>query len=367
MIKAIITVLSIDLFHLAYRNWVKLAMVLGAAAWLAVLSFPDNKVKIVYCNAGQGDETLIQRGFTQILIDGSRPGRALDCLLKHIPFFDRQIEMMIVSHPQLDHFGGLTDVVKRYKVMSFVYNGLRGDSREWEEFSKAVLAEKAKIEVVAAGDEIRVGGMKLRVLWPEKSRLSVLGRQLSDTGSSVNQFSDSQTDKPTTGKPETENRKLKTDNRVLGVSSPDELNSGAVVMDFSYGEFDALFTGDIGEEQEREIVKRLTGQQVEKAENLSNLFNLSSVDILKVAHHGSKYSSSLDFLKAVRPALAVIEVGKNSYGHPTAETLARLKEIGAKVMRTDQDGEVVVITNGKEWKVKTNKLTNPPAGGQTNK
>ena len=364
MIKAIITVLSIDLFHLAYRNWVKLAMVLGAAAWLAVLSFPDNKVKIVYCNAGQGDETLIQRGFTQILIDGSRPGRALDCLLKHISFFDRQIEMMIVSHPQLDHFGGLTDVVKRYKVMSFVYNGLRGDSREWEEFSKAVLAEKAKIEVVAAGDEIRVGEMKLKVLWPMSSWGPVASLRPARRLPSQAQ---SRRSAGTPFAPPLDDDQSAVSDNVLGVSSPDELNSGAVVMDFSYGEFDALFTGDIGEEQEREIVKRLTGQQVEKAENLSNLFNLSSVDILKVAHHGSKYSSSLDFLKAVRPALAVIEVGKNSYGHPTAETLARLKEIGAKVMRTDQDGEVVVITNGKEWKVKTNKLTNPPAGGQTNK
>ena len=121
-----------DLFYWLSRNWVKLVMVLAIASWLAVLSFPDSRVKIVYCNAGQGDETLIQRGFTQILIDGSRPGRALDCLRKHVPFFDRQIEMVVVSHPQLDHFGGLTDVVKRYKVVSFVYNGLRSDSREWE-------------------------------------------------------------------------------------------------------------------------------------------------------------------------------------------------------------------------------------------
>jgi beta-lactamase superfamily II metal-dependent hydrolase len=345
----------IDLFHWADRNWAKLVIVLGLASWLAVLSFPDNKVKIVYCNAGQGDETLIQSGFIQILIDGSRPGRALSCLQKHVPFFDRQIELMVVSHPQTDHFGGLSDVIKKYRVMSFVYNGIKGDSREWEEFSKLVLAEGAEIEAVAAGDEVRVGGMKLRVLWPEKSRLSVLGRQLSDTGSSVNQFSDSQTDKPTTGKPETENRKLKTDNRVLGVSSPDDLNSGAVVMDFNYGEFDALFTGDIGEEEEQEMLKGLASKGLTF---LTQGETLGSIDVLKVAHHGSKYSSSLDFLKAVRPALAVIEVGKNSYGHPTAETLARLKEAGARILRTDQDGEVVVTTNGKSFNVSSSRNRN---------
>src|SRR3990167_3284612 len=98
MIKAIVSVLSTDLFYWLSRNWVKLVLVLGMALWLAVVNFPDRKVTIVFCSAGQGDETLIQRGFTQILIDGSRPGRALDCLLKHISFFDRQIELMIVSH-----------------------------------------------------------------------------------------------------------------------------------------------------------------------------------------------------------------------------------------------------------------------------
>jgi len=343
----------IDLFDWLNRNWRKLAMVLGVAAWLAVINFPNNKVKIVFCSAGQGDETLIQRGFTQILIDGSRPGRALDCLRKHVPFFDRQIEMVVVSHPQLDHFGGLTDVVKRYKVVSFVYNGLRSDSREWEEFSKAVLAEKAKIEVVAAGDEIRVGELKLKVLWPNKSvissQFSVLGSKLIGSQSAGSEPANR---KPADQNLTTDNRKPITDS-ILGINKSGEPNSSAVVMDFSYGDFNALFTGDIGEEEEREMLKN--GLATKGLTFRAQGETLGSIDVLKVAHHGSKYSSSLDFLKAVRPALAVIEVGKNSYGHPTAETLGRLREVGAQVLRTDQDGEVVVTTNGKEWEVKTKK------------
>jgi competence protein ComEC len=113
-------------------------------------------------------------------------------------------------------------------------------------------------------------------------------------------------------------------------------------MDFNYGDFDALFTGDIGEEEENLI---RPGLEQSKARPF---------DVLKVAHHGSKYSSSLDFLKAVKPALAVIEVGKNSYGHPTAEAIDRLKAVGAKVFRTDQDGEVMVETDGKRWRVTEN-------------
>ncbi len=356
MVKKIASVLSIDLFHWMNRNWAKLVLVLGMASWLSVLSFPGNKVIIVYCNAGQGDETLIQRGFTQILIDGSRPGRALDCLQKHIPFFDRQIELMVVSHPQTDHFGGLADVIKKYRVISFVYNGVRGEAQEWGEFSKLVLAEGAKIETVAAGDEIRVGEMKLKVLWPKstvgKDGFSQVARQYPNKVSTMEPSSLSEhpfkqfvsyLQLLLTGVqfPRKTSLPPVSGSSVLGVSSPGELNSGAVVMDFNYGDFDALFTGDIGEEEENLL---RPGLEQSKA---------GPFDVLKVAHHGSKYSSSLEFLKAVKPALAVIEVGKNSYGHPTAEAIGRLKEVGARVMRTDQDGEVVVETDGKEWQVRS--------------
>ena len=326
--------LAVDLFYWLERNWAKLALVLALSSWLAVASWPNRKVTIIFCSAGQGDETLIQRGFTQILIDGSRPGRALDCLRKHVPFFDRQIEMVVATHPQIDHFGGLTDVLKRYKVISFVYNGLRGDSHEWEIMSQAVLAEGAEIEVVAAGDEIRVGELKLKVVWPEKKMMVKDGLDGKD-GNNPNNLNNLN------------------NSSVLGISNSGEPNSSAVVMDFSYGDFNALFTGDIGEEEEREMLKN--GLATKGLTFRAQGETLGSIDVLKVAHHGSKYSSSLDFLKAVRPALAVIEVGKNSYGHPTAETLGRLREVGAQVLRTDQDGEVVVTTNGKEWEVKTKK------------
>lgn len=331
----------IDLFYWMYRNWVKLILVLGLAVWLAVISFPDRKVKVVFCSAGQGDETLIQKGFTQILIDGSRKGRALDCLRKHIPFFDRQIELMIVSHPQTDHFGGLSDVIKKYRVMSFVYNGMRGESQEWEEFSKLVLEEGAEIEAVAAGDEIRAGELRFQILWPPRGPVARHPRPTASFADSVQALDGG----PPRASPS--GGFAEANNQILGVSSPGELNSGAVVMDFSYGDFNALFTGDIGEEEETEIIN-----------NGYNNYNFyKHYQVLKVAHHGSKYSSSLEFLKAIRPALAVIEVGKNSYGHPTAEAMDRLKEVGARVMRTDRDGEVVVETDGERWKVNS-KRTN---------
>ena len=94
-----------DLLHLLFRHWHKLALVSALGVWGVVLAFPSSgkQVEIIFCNSGQGDETLIQQGFRQILIDGSRPGRALGCLERHMPVFDRTIDVVAVTHPELDH------------------------------------------------------------------------------------------------------------------------------------------------------------------------------------------------------------------------------------------------------------------------
>lgn len=114
--------------------------------------------------------------------------------------------------------------------------------------------------------------------------------------------------------------------RVLGAST--DLNQLSVVLEMNYGKFRALFTGDIGQGEELAL---------EEADLLKKL------DVLKVAHHGSKYSSTAEFLSAVRPELAVISVGKNGYGHPTSEALGRLKAVGSRIWRTDKQGELEII------------------------
>lgn len=110
-----------------------------------------------------------------------------------------------------------------------------------------------------------------------------------------------------------------------GVVSSDE-NDRSLVLFFSNGTTTALYAGDV----------------TEKVEHALTTSTLLPVDLLKVAHHGSKYSSSQNFLKALRPLVAVIEVGKNSYGHPTQEVLTRLTDIGARIFRTDQNGTICV-------------------------
>ncbi|MFZ2202017.1 MAG: MBL fold metallo-hydrolase [Microgenomates group bacterium] len=129
--------------------------------------------------------------------------------------------------------------------------------------------------------------------------------------------------------------------RVLGAST--DLNQLSVVVEINYGKFRALFTGDLGEEEELALEE--TGV-------------LKRLDVLKVAHHGSKYSSAAEFLSAVRPKLAVISVGRNNYGHPTSEALERLKAVGSRIWRTDKQGELEIVTDGRSlWSSNSPNLT----------
>lgn len=296
------------LFDISYwfkRRWHVLSSILALAVWGVVLAWPGSGVEIVFCDVGQGDGILIQQGFRQALIDGGHPGRVTRCLEKFMPFFDRTIDVVVVSHPQLDHFGGLEDVFKRYDVISFVYNGVAGTSTEWQALSRAVNEEKgSRVKKLEAGETFNMGDISFRTIWPRKGSVP---QAISHTSPAV-----------------------------LGVQDTRGLNEKTLVLQMTYAAFDALLTGDIESEQEQEIKKEIES---------------NSIEVLKVPHHGSKYSSSQSFLEAVRPALAVIQVGKNSYGHPTKEAIERLETVGARVLRNDQDGDVVIRTDGKRWGV----------------
>jgi len=111
---------------------------------------------------------------------------------------------------------------------------------------------------------------------------------------------------------------------------PDELNDTSIVLQLSFGQSQALLTGDITEKVESQL-------------------DLGKVEVLKVAHHGSKFSTSEEFLSKIKPKLAIISVGENRFGHPAQETLERLSKAGIKVLRTDQEGNIEIVSNGWGW------------------
>ena len=244
--------------------------------WLAVLALPDNKLHLVVCDVGQGDAILVTYKTTQMLIDGGPNKAVLECLARHMPFYDRRIEVVLLTHPQADHLNGLIEVLKRYTVLRFERSDVENNTDGFRELMGLNVGRK-----VYAGDEIRfmIHDLRFKILWPKKDLQS------------------------------------------------EEINDYSIVGKLSFGDFDALLTGDAG-----------------------TIAPATPVEVLKVPHHGSKYGMTKEWLEATGPRLAIISVGKrNSYGHPAADILKILSDEGIKILRTDLDGDVEIVSDGKKY------------------
>ncbi len=275
---------------------------------LVVTQMPAAQVKMVVCDVGQGDAILIIKGSNQVLIDGgSSNEKILSCLGEHIPFWDRTIELIVLTNTDNDHMHGLGAVIERYQVMQFVTGDGVHSSSALTHFAQILSGHRVVPKPIERGDTISVGKggeLHFEVLWPgvtDPDYLAVFSDQIDPA--------------------ERE--------QILGASAKrGDLNEMSVVLLLLEDNKRVLLTGDAGFQTEKRLLE---------------LGGLPAIDILKVGHHGSKYASSLEFLERIKPSLAVISVGeKNTYGHPTQETLERLSKIGAKVMRTDQDGTIVL-------------------------
>lgn len=267
------------------KNLIYFLILLTISVYLAVYVVSDN-LKIVVCNVGQGDAILIQQKTTQILVDGGPNSSVLSCLGRHMPFWDRTIEMVINTHPEADHYTGLIDVFKNYKVEKFGTNGITSSSQRYKVLENLVGGEGLTTTVLTTGTTIKADLIHLDILNPDY----------------VNQYQKS--------------------------------NNNGVVMLLKYNQFEAILTADT----ENEV-----------SEKLSKLEKVKDLEYIKVNHHGSKNGMTENLLKQVNPEIAVISSGnKNSYGHPDEEIIKMLKDYGVKVLRTDEVGDVVVITNGEK-------------------
>lgn len=277
---------------------------------LVVAEWPSQATKMVVCDVGQGDAILIIKGSHQVLVDGGpSSAKVLACLEEHVPFWDRRIELIVLTNTDFDHLNGLSAVVDRYKVIQFV---TADGVKESDALVKLVdvLARNGVVpQAVERGDKVVVGGgppdtqLAFEVLWPPDTKhenVAIFGSQLS----------------------------LAERKQILGASAkPINVNERSVVMLLLEDSMSILLTGDIGFQTEEELLK---------------MGGLPQIDILKVGHHGSKYASSLEFLTALSPRKAVISASAtNRYGHPTQEVLDRLEMVGASIWRTDRDGSVV--------------------------
>ncbi|WKZ25547.1 MAG: MBL fold metallo-hydrolase [bacterium] len=268
--------------------------------WIFAFSVSDN-LQIVACDVGQGDAILIQHKNNQVLIDGGQDKKVLDCLGRHMPFFDRQIEMVVLTHPDLDHFGGLIDVFSNYKVLKFGTNGKDVSKEEYRVLVNWVGGMDVEQVTLTSGMVVRLGLIYLDIVHPAATL--EINKEQNIEGDSNNQ---------------------------------------SIVMVLNYAQFKALFTGDV----ENDV-----------SDQLSNNIKVNNLDYIKVNHHGSRNGLSENLLKAVNPRFAVISSGfKNRYGHPHAEILEILKKYDVNVLRTDEIGDIVIETDGQTFWQKNNSL-----------
>ena len=253
-------------------------------AGIVFYSPKNQNLKVIFLDVGQGDAVLISQGSFQMLVDGGRDGKLLlNKLGKYVPFWDRNIEAVLVTHPDQDHISGLISVLEAYNVKTLIKTQDQSETQTYKRFEDDIVNEK--LENIEAKK-----GVKIK--FSEKTEAEIV-YPFFETGN----IADNQS------------------------------NSGSVVVKITSGENSFLLTGDLPKEQESALI--------------GSGLDLNS-RILKIAHHGSKYSTSSKFLEKVNPTEAVISVGKdNSYGHPNQEVLDLLKEKNINIFRTDESGDII--------------------------
>ena len=264
-------------------------------AWIAVYELNQPQLlEVSFFDVGQGDAIFIEtpQGH-QILIDGGPGSTVLEKLGAEMPFWDRSIDLIILTHPEHDHIAGLIEVLKSYKVEHILWTGIIRDTSEYREWVDWIKNEKAQVKIAQAGQKIKAGKVYLDILHPFEN---LEGQTVKNT------------------------------------------NNTSVITRLVFGQNSFLFTGDAYKSVERKLIKNET--------------EINST-VLKVGHHGSKTSSAQEFIEQVSPEIAVIQAGKdNRYLHPHQETLEVLEKYDIKVLRTDLDGNIKVISNGISYKIR---------------
>lgn len=265
-------------------------------AWVEQSSFWRRSCdcsELYFLDIGQGDATLIHTpDGRDILIDGGPDNSVLYRLGEVMPFYDRTIDMVVLTHPDSDHMNGLIEVLKRYRIKTIVYNGIVDTSPAYRYFKELAAAERAEVVIAVAGQRFQFAEAELEILFPEASLAS---RRFDDT------------------------------------------NESSIVGRYSFGDSDFLFSGDLPQAEERELVS--TGAVLE-------------AEVMKAGHHGSKTASAPEFIKAINPVYAVVSAGRNNtYGHPHYRTLHTLSAAGVEILRTDLRGTIHIHMSAKSLEI----------------
>jgi competence protein ComEC len=269
--------------------FVFLLVVVDIAIGSTLFCVHPGHLTVAFLDIGQGDAVFIEGpNGNQVLYDAGPPdGALLRALPRVMPFWDRSLDMMIMSHSDQDHIGGFPDLLRRNQVTLALEPGVPSENGVYAEVERDILEEEAGHFLARRGMMIDLGeGVVMDVLYPDRD---------------VSKF---------------------------------ETNSASIVMRIRYGETSFLLSGDLPSNIEEYLVTT-------EEERLH-------ANVLKLGHHGSRTSSSLSWLTAVHPDIAVASLGLNNrYGHPHKEVLERLDSLHIPLLRTDQEGTIIFTSDGK--------------------
>lgn len=243
------------------------------------LQLNNRQTRLVFCDVGQGDGAYIRiKNRIDVVVDAGPDRRILNCLGKHMPFWDRKIELVILSHHDKDHYGGFINIIDRYQIDSFLTIDYRFDLKTYKQLEKKIKDKHINYQHAYQGENIEILNDMFRFYWPP-----------------------------------------------IDLKSYDS-NDYSLVFLFQEKDFKVLFTGDASPF----VINRLLNQPI------------NNINILKIPHHGSKNGLTQRFLELADPNIGVISVGKNnSYGHPSKKVLDMLEAKNVKIERTDMEGDIV--------------------------
>ena len=239
---------------------------------------------VTFLDVGQGDAAVLQCGGQSMMIDGGK-AKASSYIYSWLKKNQiSHLDVMVATHTDADHIGGLSGALNYAKVGTAYCPVTSGTTKTFQSFVKYLKKQGKSITVPEAGDEFSLGSARVRILGPTDPQA--------------------------------------------------EDNNSSIVLKVTFGDTSFLFTGDAERDEEQEL--------------LESGYDLEST-VLKVGHHGSDTSTSYLFLRTVNPQYAVISVGAdNTYGHPTEAVLSRLRDADVKTYRTDLQGTITAVSDGKK-------------------